>query len=193
MVVWYNGDFVTAKNPHKVNKWDNLMASERYVREAIEDSPCSDIFKESLSRLARALDEISYRNCLMRLWGVVETMTLTSNARYEQMIRRAVCTIDGVDAELTAHTLQTIREMRNSIVHADYDASYARGTIRALCDDINLIFRGFLGLSSRLDNIESFGEFLDLPRNVEVLRHRAALYEDALKYRTASSTANEEE
>ena len=143
-------------------------------------------FREVFVRYARALDGIDFDSTFLKLWALLELLTVTTSARYDQTINRALFVFQ--EQELNRVLLEHLRDYRNATVHDAMSTDLVHDFNWQLKQYVDALIRFHIMFSGRFETWTEAGAFLDLPRDPETLKKRLAAIREALRYRGGSKT-----
>jgi len=139
------------------------MASCKY-REDVEDL---------VIRYANALDYTVPEMCFLPLWALLEKMTGTVGANYDETIKRTAC----VFAERTRmkEVLGFLRMVRNRYVHASQRSDGRSNIAYMLKYFVDIHLNYLISNAFRLESLEEYGDLLSLPTDYSILKDRHRL------------------
>lgn len=156
---------------------------ERHTRRLLARVPYRAQLSNALSRYARTLDGTDYDSVLFKLWSLLELLTGTANAQYDDTVKRAAFL--WADARWAKAVLEHLRGKRNEGIHADSSSEEAQRLawqLRRFVDGL-LIFH--LGRAGDFASIDEVNTFLSQPVDHAELDRRASLLRKAKKFRTS--------
>ena len=179
---WYEPSFNTDHKPHRLQKeWDKVRAEFATVRNVVSKSSYATELREGFVRYTRALDPTDHEASFLKLWSLLEFLTGTGNARYDDTIRRILFLYGDQSRERLI--LDHLRARRNATVHSSESSSHmesfafqAKGFAETL-----LLFH--LRHSRRFSSLSDAGNWLHLPSDPHALQSRIDAYKRALKFR----------
>lgn len=176
---WYEPNFVKAKLFDLWNQSDNFEKNDKYYLAQLGESKYSEKLKDVLLRYVRALDERDQNNALIKLWGAIESLTI-SGQNCDSVIKR--CAFLYSDYTFHKQVLEHLREYRNQSVHAGDQSEEAKNH----CYQLQFYFRTLIQLhinkAQVFHSLEEANEFLDLPPDKENLLRKKELIESALSF-----------
>jgi hypothetical protein len=184
-IFWFEPHFDLELNAYSPpNGWVKIEKDRRWAMRRLAVVPYADDLKRFFTRYAKAIGETDYDATLLQMWGLLEVITDTVGAKYEQLIERAVWTYR--DRRLARELLSSTRIVRNRMVHSaerSADPEQAAYLVKSFVDDHLLrLLRNELGVSS----IREYAECLGLPTGVEELEKRTMRYSKAAAFRRAA-------
>ena len=172
-IYWHEPAFT---GDHKLfqdgGKWKELESHRRWAMRKLAGLPYSDALVDLLSRYASALESTNLEVAFLHLWGVLERVTNTVGARYDDTIRRAIWPFQ--DRQLAKEFLMAVRCRRNQYVHAARsgdDSDQIAYMAKSIVDPhLRRLIRNDFGVSS----LEEYSQCLTLPTSIEALekQHR---------------------
>jgi hypothetical protein len=137
--------------------------------------------QQLIRRYSEALDQRDLNVAVIQLWGILEKLTGTVGANYDETIQRAASVFK--EPKNAKEKLEYLRMRRNAYVHASRstnDRDQAAYLVKAFVDPhlVRLVFNEF-----RVGSLDEYAKFLALPRNVAALERRQALLRRAIKMR----------
>ena len=149
-----------------------LRRFEHRARSRLANSPLGEELVKTLLQYVRALDDRFLNSAFLKLWGVLEVLTATSNTSHEVTARRASFLYK--DVTFRRLSLGYLREWRNRIAHRGDEAEDAEGMVYELKSHVDALIRFLFDHPQQFRSLEEFGSFLDLPTEGAILRERMA-------------------
>ncbi len=142
------------------------------VRRVVECGLPRIEFEDLIVRYADAVEETNVDQCFLSLWNCLESITGTSALRgYDSTIARAIWLFS--DKPIMQEKMQSLRIMRNRLVHAsqssNYKFEYCQILRRVLHRHMQFLLMNQVGLKS----FGEYAELLDAPK--ELMRIRAQM------------------
>ena len=126
-------------------------------------------------------DYSDYDIAFLKLWSVLEFLTNTLKAKYDNTIKRTAFCFKEYDFH--CQVLNHLRDYRNKSVHTgSSDNSGVKIYIYQLKRYVEELLIFHLSTKMKFSNIESASEFLDLSQDAEFLREKCQLYQKAIKF-----------
>jgi len=168
------------------DKWPKIEGNRRWAVRLVKGLPYRADLESLLLRYISALDQPNPEAALLQLWGILEKLTHTVGAKYDETIKRAVWIFSGEDRLLAKDLLEAVRCRRNQYVHASRtgpDSDQVTYLVKSFVDPhlIRLIRNDF-----SIKSLDQYGEFLSLPTETAVLRDRMIWLRRALRTRSGS-------
>lgn len=182
-VFWYEPDYIEPSNPYDIkNDWSDLAKFLKSIRSQLNHNPHADRMRAALIRYTRALDERNLTNAFLKLWSLLEYLTLTENDRYDITIKRTLFFFQEQDFH--RQILEHLRTHRNNAVHL---AAYSDDEQTLVFQLKGYVERMLLFQIKRLHqfkDIEEFRMFLDSPADPRILGERISVLRMAKRFRT---------
>jgi len=164
-------------------KWQRAHSVALTMRKQINRSQYGDELYRTMIRYCRTLDSGDPGLVLLRLWGVLESLTGTVRDRGDELVRRAA----GMyrESAVVRGTLEVMRNRRNRIAHAGVDDESDREDVVMLH---RFVARGILlafQKSTKYSGLDEIGQFLALPNSKAELERGIELRRDAILFRRA--------
>ena len=161
--------------------WPQMRKTTRWCLRLYKQIPYHEEATAMWLRYAHALDDPDPEGCFLKLWSLLELVTGTKSANYDEMVRRTLFVCQ--DRELHQLILEHLREQRNALVHSDDGNPRVHECIFQLKRYVEEFIRLHLVLHGRFKTTSEFGEFLSLPFEPQTLREKRRLYGWALDFR----------
>ena len=116
--IWYNDSYADAQvKPFKPRQgWEILERRRKFVQRRLSRLPYGADLSALFTRYALALDHTDKDVAFLKMWSMLERITLTSE--YDETIKRAVWVVHAEEREVAKERLQYMRYRRNQYVHA---------------------------------------------------------------------------
>ena len=138
-----------------------------------------------LLRYVRALDSPDWQTAILKLWGILETLTDTLARPYKVTISRASAIYESRD--LKREELNVLRNLRNRHAHFADDQRDPEAMMYILKNTVEDLIEFHLGNRFRFSTLQEMGAFLDMPASVKELRRLRDMYNYAINYRTSTN------
>ncbi len=142
------------------------------VSDAVRRSSYGSDIQMALVRYCRALDHRDPQLAFLKLWGVIELLTGTTEGHGDQAIKRTLALCP--DPDLERYPLKLLRFHRNRSAHAHTD-SIGRENLTRLHGYAHTLLRFTLGRARFFSCLEEQGEFLGLPGDRDLLKRKQVL------------------
>ena len=177
---WYEPEF--RESAMDIRKdWDKLNAFEQRSRRAISRHSYRNEIENALRRFARALDHKDKHVSFLQLWQVLEKITGTNNANYEQLIKRVAFLYEEVD--LNRGVLNHLRLYRNSSVHDGIQNNRIEKYLYQLKRYVEEVLGFHVNNPFKANSLADAVSYLDLPTDGSNLKKRFTQIKKALKFR----------
>ena len=161
---------------------DVLVDSYRLVQSKLRSSGYRSAIEDCIVRYVRALDDRDWHAEFLKLWGILEVLTVTTRSpRSESTIERASYVFR--DHRYQKASLDILRNHRNKIVHASASTREIETYLYQLKYCVEALFDFHLFARMKFAAIDDAAQFLSLPVEKSALEARRDLAELALEYR----------
>ncbi len=183
---WYEPDYVEDGKLFKPKKgWHEFEVDRKWIFDKVEASPFKTDLIRLFARYAIALDQSNLDVSFLMLWSLLEKITNTVGANYDETIKRAIWPFS--DRAVSQQLLNQMRMRRNQFVHSAVSSS-AR-------DQLCYITKSFVDNHLELlvqnpysvNSLQEYGEFLALPHDTGRLEQLLGWYKRALDMKTKPS------
>ncbi len=113
-------------------------------------------------RYVRALDEVDKVFSFCQLWSVLEHLTNTLNAKYNETIKRA-CFLFHKEREYHSAVLNHLRNKRNSLIHKDCESLNMEALLKQLKEYVEALIEFHFFNEFNFKSLGAAASFLDLP------------------------------
>lgn len=161
---WYEPDYVEDAPLYKPNRgWDEAERVRGEWTTMIAALPYGDDLMRLFARYAVALDQTNLNVAFLMLWSLLEKITNTVGANYDETIKRA--TFLDRARSVSKQMLTQMRWRRNQLVHAassTSDRDQLCYITKSYVDEqfLHLLHNGF-----GVDSLTEHGDFLGLPHS----------------------------
>jgi len=168
-IFWWEPSYTQPVRLHEVGKSiANLKSFEKDIRKRLAMCKLSGFIEDGIIRYTRALDESNMSSAFLRLWNVLEHLTITDKKdSFETTIKRALFVWGNQDYHKLV--LNSLRMERNKLVHSGSESPRGEYVVHLLMPFINelliLLIRRAHWFKDRSDVIE----LLELPPNHSAL------------------------
>lgn len=138
-------------------------------------------FKDWVCYYGHALGQSDWAVSFILLWQALESTTGTSRAKYESTVRRASFLFD--DVEYSKRVLDSLRNCRNELVHAQNDPTDLETRLYILKRYVEAALVFHLSHAGDFESVEEACQFLDLPSSARELDKRLRMVKKAAKFR----------
>ncbi|MGK7912999.1 MAG: hypothetical protein AB4050_16215 [Synechococcus sp.] len=154
----------------------------RKVFKGIDSYPPADRNKlqDVLIRYVQSLDEADHNTAFLKLWGALESLATSSGSNYDPLVRRCSFLFD--DREYHSQILEQLKAVRNEAIHAGIVSPTPKHCCLQLQSYFyNLFFYHILN-PHIFSCVEEANSFLDLPKDIDILRNKRRLIDRAIKF-----------
>ncbi len=177
---WYEAEF--QESSLDISKdWEELNSFESKSRRRISRHLYRADIENALRRMMQALDYKDKQVSFLKLWQVLEKLTATNNANYDQLIKRVSFLYD--DVELMKGVLNHLRLHRNSSVHDGKEHQRVEKYLFQLKRFVRTILSFHLNNPFEATSLSDAVSYLDLPTDSNSLKDRFKQTKKALKFR----------
>ena len=171
---WEHGYHRPGRIEPVARHWTNVRKLEARFRGYLRRIGYAPIIEDAVRRYARALDSTEWDTVFVKLWSILEGLTVTGHSSYDVTIRRASLIYRDRDARV--QVLRHLREYRNRVVHRDETRQDNLTAVQQLKDVIEdmLVFHVFRKRVFR--TVEEVARFLDLPPDRALLRAAVSFF-----------------
>jgi hypothetical protein len=166
---WYDPDYTRDLDLFDGGaKWEKLESDRRWAMRRLAMSPYRKDLEEVFLRYVSALDQLNPNVAFLQLWGVLEKITNTLNAKYDETIDRACWVFSKTCRREMKETLQTLRHHRNRHVHAG-TAREDEGVAYRIKSFVDPHLHKLLNNAFRVSSLQEYGEFLSMSTSAQSL------------------------
>jgi hypothetical protein len=148
--------------------WSQLEKHRRAACRSISALPFEKEFIELMVRYISALDQTDHDVAFLQMWSILEKVTDTIGAKYEETIKRA--TWLWVNRSLGREVLECIRIQRNRYVHASRSAEAPDEAAHLIKSVLEPLLLQLLQNIFKVRTIRDFAEVLAMPVDPSRLR-----------------------
>jgi hypothetical protein len=166
---WYEPGYVAPDTVFFSEKrFDMALAFAQRGRRSLEKSSYREDLRAALIRYVRALDSADLHGTFLRLWGLLEFLTDSTNDGSKTTIRRAAFLFR--DRERSRLVLSYLATFRNRFVHAGSQSGEIESLVFQLKRFVDQLISFHLLNSLRFDSRSEAAQFLNLPVDPSKLR-----------------------
>lgn len=183
---WFQPDYLEHKwRPYDpTNHFEASLVFVKAARKAISDCRFGEEIEDWVVKYCRALDEASDENAFMKLWALLERLTLLGKGdAYSVLAKRASFVFQ--EAGYYQKLLESFGEIRNRQVHDSENLNKESEAIlhqlRKIVEQM-LVFHVFRG--RRFEELDEVRQFLSQPADPDKLKTKKKVVLSALEYRT---------
>lgn len=181
-LTWYDPFFLEPSPFRRLRKAQWIAATTEYdrIRRMVTACAYGEFIESALVRYCRALDNRDPGVAFLRLWSVLELLTNTVNARYDDLTKRAASLF--ADYQMHRSVLERLRDHRNRSVHAGFD-DVGRSNLVMLHRYVAATLELVLATSNFFRSPEELGGFMDQSTNVADLLRARRVLDRAIRFR----------
>ncbi len=167
---WFDPDYTRDQDLFRDDgNWAKLEADRRWALRKIDTLPYGKDLEEILLRYIAALDQANPNVAFLQLWGILEKITNTVGAKYDETICRACWVFGKSYRKVMKETLESLRHYRNRYVHAGNTGHESEEVTYRIKSFVDPHIARLLNNVFRVNNLQEYGEFLGYPTNIETL------------------------
>lgn len=179
---WYDGTTANSKLPPPFDldrQEQKVFEHERLTRKMISRLDFRREIEMFLLEYNRALDNVDQNTAFFQLWRLLEKLTGTEQARYEDTVRRASRIFKH--REYYRMLLNILRQIRNESIHVGSkridDQNYHLAQLKNIVEHL---LKFFISDPFKFKNLNEAFEFLDLTDDLQKLERQIKMRENAL-------------
>ena len=158
-VYWFDPSWSTPVKPISIgSKISQLKSFEQDIRHRLKGHPYRKNLEIAIRRYARALDHRDHHLSVTELWALLEYLTGTTKARYDDTIRRTAFVFRLADRQ-KIH-LEHLRRWRNRIVHSAQGSSHAELLAQQCKHSVEALLRFHLFVKHGCGSLHEAGNLL---------------------------------
>lgn len=169
---WYEPEMVENIKLYSPPKgWGPIERERRFAMRRLASLPYRHELEDLIGRYAVALDQLNLDIAFLHLWSILEKLTDTVGASYDDTIKRAVWAYK--DRRFASEMLWALRLHRNRLVHAAHSGGDERDQVVYMIKSFvephlwRLMVNDF-----KVESIEEYGKHLALPSNLDTLERQ---------------------
>ena len=178
---WYDPDFTEDQSIYQpADGWKDIEKKRRSAMRRLVTLEYKNDLEDLLIRYAGALDQPNTNIAFLQMWSILEKMTDTIGANYDETIKRTLWPFRSQDRLVARNMLESLRYRRNQYVHSGkggQESDQVAYMIKSFVDPhlLKLIFNQF-----NVRSLEEYGEFLALPADATAVEKRKKMLVQAL-------------
>jgi hypothetical protein len=177
----YEPDFYPS-SPLRSEDWQEVLGYEAKAWEAMGDGWLREFVTSGLVRYVRALDTTDLSGSFLRLWGLLERITLTERGeKHDQTVRRLL--FFSARSEIDAAILNYLKEKRNALIHHAAEVEDTEMLVYQARRFAERVILTYLALAKDLPTEDRWRQFINSPRDTEEMKKNADVLAVASKYR----------
>jgi len=170
---WVSPDLEGIRPAPLSQAYKPLKEFERTVRNRLNNAAIGTDLTRLLTLYCGACDEPQLSSSYLSLWAVLEQITGTAKASYEDLLRRA--SFFSIDPLFDRAVLEYLRNQRNGMVHHGSSIDDPERIVYQLKHYVEYGLTFLLRNARRFRTVEEFRQLMDLPPDTELLRERLKL------------------
>ncbi len=180
---WYEPHYVgDQKLFEPKDRWKVIEKQRRRATQQLKRLPYRKDMEQLIIRFAGALDQPDPDVAFLRMWSILERITDTVGANYDETINRAMWVFE--DRKVAKELLVHLRRHRNRYVHAAKSSDKGEEIaymVKSFVEPhlVNLLCNDFA-----IGSVKEYGSFLALPTDLDTLTKRRAALDLAIQRRT---------
>ena len=175
-VFWYEPDHTGERKLFVPKKgWGEIDGHRRWALGRMSRLRFGDELQQLIRRYARALDHANLDVAFLQMWSILEKITDTIGAKYDETIERTAWVYDDRDA--AKELLHHLRILRNQYVHAAVSGEQRDQAVYMIKSFVDPHLLRLIRNDFRVESIKEYGSFLSGPTDLQRL----------MKIRTATS------
>jgi hypothetical protein len=170
---WHEPDSFEDANLYEPSDgWDRVEKERRWTLRRMKSLPYRRDLEDLIARYAIALDQMNPDITFLHLWSILEKLTDTIGANYDETVRRAVWAYR--DRKLAGEMLESMRLHRNRLVHTARSSEKPDQIAYMVKSFVEPHLRRLIRNDFEIDSLEEYGRYLALPANLDTLekQHR---------------------
>ncbi len=168
---WYEPDYAEHQEPFQPRRgWDGIEKKRRWAMRRLRQSPYHRDLRRLIVRYSAALSKPDPNVAFLQMWSILESITNTVGARYEDTVHRATWVFP--DGGLARDVLQYLRCYRNQYVHAARSDDHRDQIAQLIKSFIDPHLLCLLRNDLRLQSLEEYAACLSLPTSIDELKRR---------------------
>jgi hypothetical protein len=169
-IYWFDPDYTRDQDLFwDEGKWPKLEADRRWAMRKLASVPYKRDMEEILLRYIAALDQANPNVAFLQLWGVLEKITNTVGAKYDETIDRTCWVFGKSFRKVMKETLESLRHHRNRYVHAGNAGHESEDITYRIKSFVDPHIGRLLNNTFQVKTMQEYGEFLGYPTNIETL------------------------
>lgn len=178
---WFEPDYAGDQKLFKPDKkeWSYIEKNRKASCRLLSQHTYGKDVEELIRRYAVALDYINFDVAFLQMWSILEKMTDTVGASYDETIQRATWIFS--DRKVIAEILGHLRLCRNNYVHASRSSERRDQIVYSIKRFVEPHLIRLIRNSFRVHSLREYGECLSLSTNLDVLREQRRRREVALR------------
>jgi hypothetical protein len=170
---WYDPDYTEDLSLfQRVDQWPTIEKQRKWALRRMATFGYRQDLEDLLIRYAVALDQPNLSVAFLQMWSILEKITGTVGANYDETIRRTLWLYSDESRPIAKDMLETLRYRRNKYVHSGGSGQQADQVVYMIKSFVGPHLRTLLGNWFKVCSLQDYGQFLSLPTDVATLRER---------------------
>jgi len=178
---WYNPHYVGSiqavplfKNFEKIRKFEKSF--EKFYK----NHKYKKFIRYLFIRYYDALDEFDLKSSFLKLWSVLEALTVTKDAKYATTIKRAVFCCK--DPDFHREYLNVLKDFRNEATHLNASTEEIESYVFILKRYVENLLQFHLVNKLNFSSQNETANFMDIQNDISGLKDKIALMKKAIMY-----------
>jgi hypothetical protein len=170
---WFDPDFTEDRPLFSGNgKWAKIEKNRRTAMKRLAAHEYRQEVEELLIRYAGALDQPNPDLAFLQMWSILEKITDTVGANYDETIRRTVWLYSEESRPIARDMLESLRYRRNQYVHTGTMANDGDQVAYLIKDFIDPHLLKLIVNPFKVRSLAEYGTFLAMPTDLATLEER---------------------
>ena len=172
-IYWYDPDFTKDRPIFSGNeKWAKIENKRQSAMKRLAVHDYRQELEELLIRYAVALDQMNPDLAFLQMWSILEKITDTIGANYDETIRRTVWLYSKESRLIARDRLESLRYQRNQYVHSGKTTNHGDQIAYLIKDFIDPHLLKLIVNPFKIRSFAEYGEFLAMPTDLAALEER---------------------
>lgn len=182
-VFWYDPDF-TEDRPlfDAKGDWSTIEKNRRFAMDQLGVLKYSRDLESLFLRYAAALDQPNPDLAFLQMWSILEKITDTVGANYDETIKRTLWLYSAESRPVVKDMLEALRHRRNQYVHSGRAPEKGDQVAYLIKDIIDPHLVKLVQNRFEVESLREYGEFLSLPTDQATLEDRFSRLGKALRF-----------
>jgi hypothetical protein len=192
-IYWYDPDYIEDRPLFKGgDEWESVERDRVLAMEKVASLKYGPELEALLIRYAAALDHLTPSIAFLQMWGILEKLTDTVGAKYEETISRTIWVYSEEDRPLVKNMLESLRLRRNQYVHSGETGREADQVSQTMKDFVDRHLIRLIRNDFKVESLNEYAEFLSLSTNVEHLKKKQDKLTRAIQFLTQEESDEED-
>jgi hypothetical protein len=189
---WFDPDFTEDRPLFKdEGRWPAIEKNRRWAVRRLATCAYRQEFQDVLVRYAGALDQVNSSIAFLQMWSILEKITDTVGANYDETIRRASWVYAEEDRPIAREMLGALRNRRNEYVHAGKSGTHGDQIAYLIKSFIDPHLVRLLSNPFKVRNLSEYAQILALPTALSALKEQKRKFLQAIRALTPKPTDKE--